>query len=154
MTTFERRQALMRYLKEQPGIKVTELAELPNVSEGTIRNDLTALQDSNQVRRVRGGAVHRTDPSDPPPVENATGKQRIARRAAEMVNDGDAIWLDVNDRCVKAFLAQRQRLTIVTNGLRVALQLAEQSTHLQGGAHGWFWSVVVSVPMACIRLAR
>ncbi|MCO5185509.1 MAG: substrate-binding domain-containing protein [Anaerolineae bacterium] len=136
MTTFERRQALMRYLKEQPGIKVTELAELLNVSEGTIRNDLTALQDSNQVRRVRGGAVliEQTQQATPPPVENATGKQRIARRAAEMVNDGDAIWLDAGTtvRVLVPFLAQRQRLTIVTNGLRVALQLAEQSTHLQG----------------------
>jgi ribose transport system substrate-binding protein len=143
MTTFERRQALLRYLKEQPGIKVTELAELLAVSEGTIRNDLTALQETNQVRRVRGGAVvvETSQPAPPDPIQNAAGKQRIARRAAEMVNDGEAIWLDAGTtvRVLVPFLAERQQLTIVTNGLRVALQLAEQSEHtvmLVGGRVG------------------
>jgi ribose transport system substrate-binding protein len=143
MTTFERRQALLRYLKEQPGIKVTELADLLAVSTGTIRNDLTALQESNQVRRVHGGAVlvEADQPARPDPIQNAAGKQRIARRAAEMVNDGEAIWLDAGTtvRTLVPFLTERQQLTIVTNGLHVALQLANQGKHtvlLVGGRVG------------------
>jgi len=61
MTTFERRQTILRLLQEQTSVHVTELARLLDVSEGTIRNDLTALEESRLVVRVRGGAVLRDD---------------------------------------------------------------------------------------------
>ena len=43
MIGFERRQHILRILADKPGIRVTQLAEQLAVSEGTIRNDLTAL---------------------------------------------------------------------------------------------------------------
>ena len=57
MTTYERQQTILRLLKEQPGIKVTNLAELLDVSVGTIRNDLNALESVGHIERVWGGAV-------------------------------------------------------------------------------------------------
>ncbi len=59
MTTFERRQRILRLLRDQPGIKVTQLAPRLDVSEGTIRNDLSALEKAGRLTRVRGGAVLR-----------------------------------------------------------------------------------------------
>ncbi|MEM7113086.1 MAG: substrate-binding domain-containing protein [Chloroflexota bacterium] len=148
-TTFERRQAILRILKEQAGIKAVDLSALLDVSIGTIRNDLNALQAENRVRRVRGGAVLVEEEKSETavggngadPVANAAAKKRIARRAAEMVRDGDAIWLDAGTtvQSLIPFLAERERLTVVTNGLRIALQLAEQSEHtvlLIGGRVG------------------
>ena len=58
MTTFERRQRLVRFLRERPGIKVTELAECLNVSQGTIRNDRRAIEQTGQIERGRGGPRH------------------------------------------------------------------------------------------------
>ena len=57
MTTFERRQRIIEMLEEQSVVKVVALAELFDVSEGTIRNDLAALEEENRLRRVRGGAT-------------------------------------------------------------------------------------------------
>ena len=57
MITFERQQSILRLLREQPGIKITKMADLLDVSRGTIRNDLLALEEQNRVRRVRGGAI-------------------------------------------------------------------------------------------------
>src|SRR5688572_23427590 len=83
MTMFERRQTILRLLKEQPGIKVTRLAELLDSSEGTIRNDLTALENERKLQRVRGGAVLIERPElivgESVKVVNASTKQRIAR---------------------------------------------------------------------------
>ena len=45
MTTIDRRYRLLNILREQPGIRVPDLAKLLVVSEGTIRNDLNALSD-------------------------------------------------------------------------------------------------------------
>ena len=63
LTTFERRQVILRILEEQSGIKVTDLAQQLDVSEGTVRNDLAALDEEQQIMRVRGGAVPRSKPT-------------------------------------------------------------------------------------------
>ncbi|MDJ0755356.1 MAG: substrate-binding domain-containing protein [Ardenticatenaceae bacterium] len=128
-TTFERRQKLLRILEERPGIKVKNLADLLEVSEGTIRNDLDALEKETKVRRVRGGAVL-VDAADRIDFWHADpetdGKQRIGRRAAEMMTDGDAIFMDDSTtvRAMIPFMRDYRRLTIITNGLETARLLA------------------------------
>jgi ribose transport system substrate-binding protein len=133
MTTFERRQRILALLREQSGVKVTELAPLLDVSEGTIRNDLTALEEAGQLRRVRGGAVPKDNhdafsPTLPDRARiNAPAKQRIARWAADMVQDGDSILLDASTTVfhMVPFLQDHQNLTIFTNGLETARALAK-----------------------------
>ena len=44
-------------LKEQPGLRVSEIALVMEVSEGTVRNDLNALEKEGFLTRVHGGAV-------------------------------------------------------------------------------------------------
>jgi len=58
---------------------------------------------------------------------NAPAKQRIARRAAEMVEDGDSILLDASTTTyhMLPFLQERKNLTIVTNGIELARALAQ-----------------------------
>ncbi len=144
VTSFERRQSIMRLLREQPGIKVTRLAAILDVSVGTIRNDLTTLEEEQKLQRVHGGAVLLEQPEEPfqtlapAAVINGRIKQRIARWAADMVEDGDTILLDASTtvRFMVPFLKERQRLTIVTNGLQTAHALAKDSNHtvvLAGG---------------------
>lgn len=140
LTTFERRQNIVRLLSDQPGIRVPEMAEIFGVSDGTIRNDLNALEDSGKLQRVRGGAVvinaqessGAHDPVTPlDAVAYADLKQRIARWAAETVEEGDTIFLDASStvRFMVPYLAECKRLTIVTNGLETARQLARETIH-------------------------
>jgi ribose transport system substrate-binding protein len=137
MTTFERRQRILGLLWEQSGVRVGELAQLLDVSEGTIRNDLSALEQEGQLRRVRGGAVpknghHFVSPSFAERTrENAGAKQRIARWAADMVEDGDSVALDSSSTVfhIARYLRDRSNLTIVTNGIEVAFALAENPSH-------------------------
>ncbi len=134
MIGFERRQNILRILAEKPGIRVTQLAEQLAVSEGTIRNDLTALEEEHLVRRVRGGAVL-TELEAPLPgltqVANAEAKQRIARWAAEIVEEGSTILLDASTtvQFIIPHLREFKRLTIVTNGLETARQVARNTSH-------------------------
>lgn len=147
LTTYERRQLIVRILEEQSGIKVTELAEMLGVSEGTIRNDLAYLDEEDQITRVRGGAVARS--ARPPSTQliaerariNADAKERIAQWAATMVDDGDTILLDASTTVLHlvSFLHNRRNLTIVTNGVEVARRLAEvrgNTVILLGGVLG------------------
>jgi ribose transport system substrate-binding protein len=137
MTTFERRQRIIRLLREQSGIRVGELARRLDVSQGTIRNDLKALQQAGQITRVRGGAIVReshqyASPSFAARVQvQAEAKRKIARRAAEMIEDGDSIILDASSTvfAMVPYLQDVHNLTIVTNGIEAGLALARNSSH-------------------------
>ncbi|MCB8968884.1 MAG: substrate-binding domain-containing protein [Ardenticatenaceae bacterium] len=139
LTIFERRQNILRLLAEQPGLKVGDMAEIFQVAEGTIRNDLNALESEEKLRRVRGGAVLASALVSeveianriPATVTHAEIKQRIARWAADTIEDGDTILLDASStvRFMVPHLQQFTRLTIVTNGLETARQVAQQTSH-------------------------
>jgi len=137
MTTYERRQVLLDLLRRQPGLRVPEIAEALGISEGTVRNDLNALQEEGRLTRFHGGAVliekrnfsntsftfrHR---------EHAAEKEIIARIASDLVRDGDSILLDASSTIYYFALAleTKQRLRVVTNGLDVARLLAQNPSN-------------------------
>ena len=137
MTTYERRQSLLEILRKQPGLRVPELALALDVSEGTVRNDLNALEEQGLLVRVHGGAVlsqqnqFQNNSFVRRYQQNAAAKLAIAREAAVLVNDGDSILMDASSTAyyfAKA-LSGRRRLRVMTNGFEVARELAQNSTN-------------------------
>lgn len=122
----------MQLVSERSGIKVTELAKLLDVSEGTIRNDLAALDDEQRILRVRGGAVvteqHRSRFGALAHSRSGSEtEQRIAKWAAGLVENGDVILLDASSISLSMalLLQDRQNLTVVTNSIEVGQSLAQ-----------------------------
>jgi DeoR/GlpR family transcriptional regulator of sugar metabolism len=137
MTQYERRQSIIELLRRQPGSGVTEMASTLGVSEGTVRNDLNALEDEGVLIRFHGGAVligqmsfQNTSFTDRH-REHAMEKEVIGRCAAELVRDGDSILLDASSTIYYFALAleARQGLRVVTNGLDVARLLARNPSN-------------------------
>lgn len=147
MTTYKRRQSLLELLKKQPGLRVPEIASSLEVSEGTVRNDLNALEKEGYLTRVHGGAV-----LDSPAQlisatfgiryqEHSKEKNCIGAGAASLVNDGDSILLDASSTAyyLALNLKERSRLRAVTNGIEVARLLAQNPSNtviLIGGVVG------------------
>jgi DeoR/GlpR family transcriptional regulator of sugar metabolism len=137
LTTYERRQSLLDKLREQPGLRVPELAKVLDVSEGTVRNDLNALETEGRLRRVHGGAVledqdHFQNNSFMRRYkDNAAAKLAIVRQAALLVNDGDSILLDASSTAyyLARALSGRNRLRVMTNGFEVARELARNASN-------------------------
>jgi DeoR family fructose operon transcriptional repressor len=137
LTTFERRLLLLELLRKQPGLRVPQLAKALDVSEGTIRNDLNALDQQGRLTRVHGGAVLNEPPSFQSSSfmlrfqKNAAAKLAIAREAAALVKDGDSILLDASSTCYyfARALAERKKLRVITNGFEVARELAQNSSN-------------------------
>ena len=137
MTTYERRQSLLDILRKQPGLRVPELAQALNVSEGTVRNDLNALEGEGRLRRVHGGAVM-NDQDQFQNIsfvrrykQNVAAKLAIAREAALLVKDGDSIFLDASSTAYyfAQALSGLRRLRVMTNGFEVARELAQNSSN-------------------------
>lgn len=137
MISFERQQRLVAILRQEPGIKVSDLAVRLGVSQGTVRNDLDALERAGKLSRVRGGAVLRDETQFVSPsfaeraLVNAEKKQRIARVAATLVEDGDSILIDASTTvfAMIPFLKNRRSLTILTNSLSVGMALSQNPMH-------------------------
>lgn len=144
MTAYERRRKIVDHLDTEKVTSVNALSVILNVSASTIRSDLIHLEEQGSVRRVYGGVL-RKKPSwqrrrlfSKQEDKNVEKKRRIAQRAAYLVEDGDAIILGAGTTALEMadFLLERRQLTVVTNGLDVAMRLAENPTHkvyLTGG---------------------
>jgi len=133
MLKAEREARVLRLLIDADGgvLRVSQLAEALGVSEMTIRRDLESLEQQGLVRRVHGGAMH---------VSNSTileksfidrgreynrEKAAIGRAAATLVHDGDVVILDAGTTTLQvARHLDARRLTVVTNALPVATELA------------------------------
>ncbi len=137
MTTYERRQSLLDILRKQPGLRVPELAQALDVSAGTVRNDLNALEGEGRLKRVHGGAVlndqgqFQNNSFVRRYKENVTAKLAIAREAAVLVKDGDSILLDASSTAyyLARALSERQKLRVITNGFEVARELAQNTSN-------------------------
>lgn len=137
MTTYQRRLYLLDLLQKQPGLRVPQLARALNVSEGTIRNDLNALEEEGRLKRVHGGAIlndqaqFQSDSFIRRYKQNVAAKMAIAHQAALLVMDGDSIFLDASSTCyyLARALSERKRLRVITNGFEVARELAQNASN-------------------------
>jgi DeoR family fructose operon transcriptional repressor len=108
-----------------------------DISEGTVRNDLNALEEEGRLKRVHGGAVLNTGDQFQNNSfvrrykQNVSAKLVIAREAALLVKDGDSLFLDASstDYYLARELSNRQELRVVTNGFEVARELAENPSN-------------------------
>jgi Transcriptional regulators of sugar metabolism len=144
---YERRQAILRILEAEGRVSVADLSRRFALSEVTIRKDLAWLEAQGLLIRTHGGAL----PADRNPVElafevrerlNREEKIRIGQAAASLVQDGDSIALDASTTAMylARFLRDRRELTVLTNGIRVAMEFAGRpgiTVLMPGGMLRW-----------------
>lgn len=130
----ERRRQILRLLREQDSVRVQRLAQRLGVSPVTIRLDLRVLADAGLVLRQHGGArLAQSAPPEAPLAEkrlqHRQRKQRIAARAAALVEAGDKLILDAGSSTLQLarLLPARGPLTVFTNSLPVAAELAHSA---------------------------
>lgn len=122
---------IVDYLKINNQATIGELAAAFNVSEITIRRDLTLLEEKGMINKVYGGAVYNFDrihqkleiPISKRQAENISAKQTIGELAAGLVETGDTIFVDTGSTVYRMipYLKDKKNLTIVTNCLDALL---------------------------------
>jgi DeoR/GlpR family transcriptional regulator of sugar metabolism len=132
MTRTDRMRRVLELLETRDAAQVSELAKEFSVSEVTIRQDLAELARRGLVARVRGGvrALQRGQSELAFDVRlrlRADEKRAMARAAAELVVDGEAVALDSSTSAffLALELRRKRELVVVTNGLRIAAALAD-----------------------------
>lgn len=163
-----RRERMLQMITERQFVRVADLSEAFGISDVTVRTDLDALDQSHVVRRVRGGAMARLHGVRPEPSfeeslsASAVEKHRIGRRAAALVTSGMSVVLDVGTTttAIAEALAARtdlEQVTVITNGLKVALELeaarSDVTVIVTGGTLRRLQHSLVD-PMATLLLER
>ena len=141
----ERQQRILEILREELSVRGSRLGELLEVSEMTIRRDLDILERQGVVERTHGGAVFRQERVvgrfhyNSAVQENLREKQRIARRAADMIEPNDIIFLGEGTTCAQMirYVDSGMPFTIFTNNLGVISEIEDKTGDLilLGGAY-------------------
>lgn len=131
MTDQLRAQAIIATLARQGRVGVAGLARELEVSQETIRRDLTVLEAAGRLRRVYGGAVRFRPDEEQPILERsrikAREKARLSQVARELIRPSMSIFIDTGST-LTAFartLVDAGGLTVMTNSLDIAEFLAQ-----------------------------
>jgi DeoR/GlpR family transcriptional regulator of sugar metabolism len=130
----ERQEHIARIVEEHGRARVGDLAARFGVSAVTIRKDLDVLESERRLIRTHGGAIafDRSRPElafDIRERLQADEKLRIGAAAAALVHDGESIVMDASTTALSVARHLKARggwsqLTVITNGLRLASELA------------------------------
>lgn len=141
MLTTKRHAIIIETLNENESVTIQELVTIMDVSESTIRRDLSILEKNHQLIRVHGGATTVGSKKEEPSyqekrTQQTSSKRKVAQLASQLVKDHEVIYLDAGTTTYEMipFLKDRD-LTVVTNGL-MHLDLLEKyeiETYLIGG---------------------
>jgi DeoR/GlpR family transcriptional regulator of sugar metabolism len=147
MLGLERQRLLLQHLRARGSGNVVDLASALGVSPSTVRRDLRDMNDRGLVTRVHGGASVADAEIEAVlaarAAQHSDQKRRIGAAAAVQVPDGATVLITggTTTEAMLPHLAGREGLTVLTNGLNIALGLSRCpgiSTVVLGGVlrHG------------------
>ena len=133
MPFYDREDKILDILMREGTVTPEHLAAMLYVSLPTVRRDLIRLDKKGLILRSHGSvAIKRTAADAKIPFslredERSTQKDIMARRAAELVSDGDTVMLDGSTSAyhIIPYLAEKKDIIVITSGAKAALRLAE-----------------------------
>ena len=129
----ERRQHILTTVRQDGRVLVSEISDTLAISRITIRKDLDYLESKGLVQRTHGGALAPQkgallDPSlEEKQHQQFKEKRRIAEAAVALVKEDQCVLLDsgTTTTAIARALRQFSRLTVVTNAVNIAAELAD-----------------------------
>jgi DeoR/GlpR family transcriptional regulator of sugar metabolism len=132
MLAAERHRAILNLLQRGGSVRVADLARSFQVAEETIRRDLERLEAEGRLQRSHGGAVTldthgREIPFTERELKSQAEKAAIGQAAALKIREGDTLFIDASSTALALACALPDtRLTVLTNALKVALELSSR----------------------------
>ncbi|MEE1350639.1 MAG: DeoR/GlpR family DNA-binding transcription regulator [Clostridia bacterium] len=132
MLAVERRTQIEHIITDAKSVMVIDLAKQFDVTPETIRGDLLKLEKQGILVRTYGGATLAGASGSELGFKerdtvNSDVKQKIGKRAAELIRNGETIFLDASTSAL--YLARnikdKKGLTVITNAACVLTELAD-----------------------------
>jgi DeoR/GlpR family transcriptional regulator of sugar metabolism len=132
MLAVERQHRILDMLSQSRAVTTARAAKVLGVSEETVRRDFEKLETDGRLCREHGGAVRTNDsrcdlPLDSREAANVAEKEAITRVALAQIQKGDTVFFDASSTVFHlARLLADLEVTVLTNGLKVATELARR----------------------------
>ncbi|MFJ3054992.1 DeoR/GlpR family DNA-binding transcription regulator [Herbaspirillum sp. NPDC087042] len=133
MKPTERREQIVRLVRESQRMSVEDLSSRLAASKETVRRDLQQLAEEGRIRKLHGSAVlpeaNTENPFQMRMAEATPQKRAIAACAARLFAPGDSLFIDTGTTTL-AFaeeLANSSGLTVITNSTTIAHVIARGS---------------------------
>ena len=130
-TKSNRKNEILELLDKNKTLRVSDLSRILKTSVVTIRKDLDELEQEGALTRTHGGAVknpapHREYPSCAQKEKNREAKMAIASAVADLIQDGESLFINVGSTCsyVCEELRQKNNLILITNSLTLFNQIS------------------------------
>lgn len=132
MLAIKRHRRLLDLLQKAGSVRTVDAARELQVTEETVRRDFEKLEADGALLRSHGGAVRlesvrRESPEEERVHQHIAAKRMIARAAVARIQQGQTVLFDASTTSKQVVqLLPDQPLTVLTNGLQIALILAEK----------------------------
>jgi len=131
----ERMDNIMKLLDEYGYTTVKFLCKELGYSTATINRDLNLMEKQKQVLRTYGGVERVESKYVPIPFryhKMKTVKNKMGKIAAELVNDGDTIFIDASTTAeyMVKHLTGKKGITVITNNISIITYLSEWNINL------------------------
>jgi len=133
MLAITRKNKIKEIILEKRSVTVSELSNIFNVTEETIRRDLQQLEEEGYLKRIYGGA-YLSDSVQSDVSANlrekilVKDKEIIAKECIPFIKDGDSIFLDASTTSLYiATKVTKKKITVITNSLKIATLLSNSS---------------------------
>ena len=130
-TPAQRREMIIRRLRREQTLSVTELTRLFNCSHMTVRRDIALLEQDGLVFSVPGGVRLASQLYIEPSHQNRVivepdQKQRMAVCAASLIKPGMSLYLDAGTTtlCLVPHIVNLTGITVITNDFSIVMELA------------------------------
>ena len=126
-----RHEQILQILQKQGFVTVRYLVDALQYSSATINRDLNSLQEKKLVKRSYGGVEAVKLGHLPPLLQrefyHKWEKRRIAEVATALINEGETVFLNggTTVQYMVPFLLKRKNIKVLTNSLRVAMELGD-----------------------------
>ena len=128
----QRRERIQAYLTTHKIVATSDLCELLDVSEATVRRDLERLEQKGLVERTHGGAILSQKLSSEQEYKQREQryqeeKRTIGALAANLIEEGDIVFINSGTTSTQIIRHIRNDLdaTIITNNLIATLEVGE-----------------------------
>lgn len=127
----ERQKEIIEMVKKDKVASVMKLAHFFNVHPATIRRDFAEIEHKGGFKRTHGGLIEDDTTREPPFSERTheqyEEKERIGKKAADCIDDGDNVIIDSGTTTlhIARHLHDRKDLTVITNDMNVASELKD-----------------------------
>lgn len=124
----QRIEKIKSYIYENKTVTLDQICDQFQVSKSTLRRDLDSILQVSDIKKIYGGVTALPKKGlisfEERNISNLDAKRRIAAAAADLVQDGDIIFIDSGTTTLQIMesIKDKQDITVLTNNVELILR--------------------------------